>query len=371
MGSNINIQELIEEGNSIGGILHGERLTLGKTLDDVSNDLKIRKSDIEAIEANNVANIDRPEFASGSIRTYARYLDLDPKEVLDIYREKNGLKAVSVTPSKVPPKLRHKNTAMNIGYYNAPRRSPISTFLRTLFQGALSIAPLALLIGGGATAVFFGFKFFTSMQELQVVPTESQPSFATVAQIDATDAIAQVNYTEAPTINYDELYARQALSVPVITLRDGPIAEIATTQTTSADGEIAVEVAQIEPVSEPMVSVGPIIPKVDLLPMGEAWVQLSTDAGDTLFEKLLKPGEVVPVPIEGAVNFLKAGNATQLYVRVNGEVFGPIGQDGTSVVRNVPMLPTELKVNFESVTPERLAALQSVETSYLARLEEQ
>lgn len=342
--------------------MRGERLTLGKTIDDVHNDLKISKAYIEAMEANTVSQLDRPEFAAGAIRSYAKYLGMDQTLAINTFKSAHGFKIEAVTPGTVSPKARHINTKMSVGFYKEPPKSGINAFLTSIFKNAVIASPLMLLILGGSVLSFFGFRFFNSIQELNIVPTESQPIM--VSKLDENLVVVNQEFDNVPSINYDHLYARQALNAPVLEMRDGPIAEISA----KVNAVNPVVVAALEPTNEPVVTVGPIVPKVELVPFGEAWVQVSNEAGDTLLEKLLKPGEVTAIPLEGSINFLKAGNATQLYVRINGEIFGPIGKDGNSVVKSVPLLPTELKVDFAPVALERVDELQKIETEYLAEL---
>ena len=367
------IQSLLEDGTTIGSILRGERMTLGKSVDDVHNELKLKVSLIEGIEANEIIGLDRPEFISGTIRTYAKYLGLNATEVLEAFRQHHGLETVKVQPQKVPQKNRHKNTAMGVGFHQQAAPKGFVDHLISGTKSFLGASPLIIATVGLVFLGVVGVRFFSSIQDLNVVPTEIKPEIVASSGIDAASLTGDgILVDNIPTINYDELYARQALSVPVVELRDGPIAQIgAKPAPSSAGGETPIEVASSLTPSEPLVSVGPIVPKVELLPLGETWVQVSTEAGNKVLESLLQPGEVIEVPLEGDINFLKAGNATQLYVRVSGEIYGPIGKDGASVVRNIPMLPTELVAAFEKITPEKMDQLQKVETSFLAKLEAQ
>ena len=64
---------------SLGDIMRGERATLGKSLLDVQRELKIKATYISAIENTDPTAFDTPGFVAGYVRSYARYLGLDPE----------------------------------------------------------------------------------------------------------------------------------------------------------------------------------------------------------------------------------------------------------------------------------------------------
>jgi cytoskeleton protein RodZ len=85
----------------LGDTLRGERATLG-------NELKIKAAYISAIENCDPLAFDTPGFVSGYVRSYARYLDLDPDEIFEKFCLESGFatvhgmsdKASSIKPNK-------------------------------------------------------------------------------------------------------------------------------------------------------------------------------------------------------------------------------------------------------------------------------
>ena len=63
----------------LGDIMRGERATLAKSLLDVQRELKIKASYIAAIENCDVSAFETPGFVAGYVRSYARYLGMDPE----------------------------------------------------------------------------------------------------------------------------------------------------------------------------------------------------------------------------------------------------------------------------------------------------
>src|SRR6056297_4177997 len=69
----------------LGDIMRGERATLGKSLLDVQRELKIKATYIAAIENAEVSAFETPGFIAGYVRSYARYLGLDPEWAFDTF----------------------------------------------------------------------------------------------------------------------------------------------------------------------------------------------------------------------------------------------------------------------------------------------
>ena len=78
----------------LGDTLRGERATLGKSLVEVQNELKIKAAYISAIENCDPLAFDTPGFVAGYVRSYARYLNLDPDEVFAKFCSESGFATV-------------------------------------------------------------------------------------------------------------------------------------------------------------------------------------------------------------------------------------------------------------------------------------
>ena len=74
----------------LGDLMRGERATLGKSLLDVEREIRIRASYIAAIENADPNAFDTPGFIPGYVRSYARYLGMDPDEAFDTFCKECG-----------------------------------------------------------------------------------------------------------------------------------------------------------------------------------------------------------------------------------------------------------------------------------------
>lgn len=73
--------------NEIGDHLRSTRETTGISLEEVSNDLKIKVLILENIEAGNIGCFKDIYILKDYIHDYAKYLGLDPEEIIDEFNE--------------------------------------------------------------------------------------------------------------------------------------------------------------------------------------------------------------------------------------------------------------------------------------------
>src|SRR5688572_33406426 len=85
----------------LGDLMRGERATLGKSLLDVQRELKIKAAYIAAIENADPSAFDTPGFIAGYVRSYARYLNMDPDWAFETFCRESGFSTPSGAP--VPP----------------------------------------------------------------------------------------------------------------------------------------------------------------------------------------------------------------------------------------------------------------------------
>ena len=74
----------------LGDMMRGERATIGKSLLDVQRELRIRASYVAAIENCDITAFDSPSFISGYVRSYSRYLGMDPDWTFRRFCEESG-----------------------------------------------------------------------------------------------------------------------------------------------------------------------------------------------------------------------------------------------------------------------------------------
>ena len=372
----------------LGDIMRGERATLGKSLLDVQRELKIKANYIAAIENSDPAAFDTPGFIAGYVRSYARYLGLDPEWAFKTFCEEgnftvaHGMSADAsvrrnAKPShgqdggKIPAHLRDPFTEPSVSYL--PKAEAFFAGFEPRAIG--SIIVLLALIGGIG---YGGWAVLQEVQKVRFTPVEQTPEV--LAELDPLSGEAPPLESSddpgvAPPISiesFDRLYRPEALDVPVMVARDGPIAAIDpdSTGALAPDGDrffagtepprpdnlpyaVPGDVGDSAVTAEldngsllpPVRVVEDTSPSVALLAVRPSWVRVTGADGTVIFEKILNAGEQFDVPLTEAPAMLRAGNAGSLYFSVNGATYGPAG-DGPAVIKNVDLAPDALQQNY-------------------------
>lgn len=353
----------------LGDIMRGERATLGKSLLDVQRELKIKATYIAAIENSDPSVFETPGFIAGYVRSYARFLGLDPEWAYAVFcREGNFSVAHGMSAEASgtkPTKSVQRKTGSRNNQFETPK-TPFVPNSESIFSriepGALgSSLVLVALIG------FIGYGGWSILQEVQRVqftPVDQTPGVASnVADLVGGNAIVLADGSDvglaAPTPDaLDRLYRPQALDVPILTSRDGPIAALAPGQLGTIANEIpdALPLAQpttlaeasdpLQPVdTSPVQVVAAGADEVVMFAVRPAWVRVKAADGTVLFEKILDAGEQYSLPKTEKPPTLRTGNAGSVYFSVNGETYGPSG-DGPSIIKDVSLAAADLKAKY-------------------------
>ncbi|GAB1363458.1 helix-turn-helix domain-containing protein [Rhodobacter sp.] len=362
----------------LGDLMRGERATLGKSLLDVQRELKIKATYIAAIENADVSAFETPGFVAGYVRSYARYLGMDPDQAFARFcREANFAVAHGLSASAAPARLAQARARVE---FADPLANPNATFIprgESIFSrvepGALgSVAVLLVLIGAIG---YGGWSVLREVQRVQLAPVDEAPSV--VAQIDPLNgaqtpaqavvtAPAQAVETaegEASPDLMDRLYRPQALDVPVLVSRDGPIAAIDPRAGGPVAGVAGAE-APVDPAAtgETVQVLADARPGVEILAVRPAWVRVSAADGTVLFEKNLDAGERYAVPTLEDAATLRTGNSGSVYFVVNGQTYGPAAP-GANVAKNIALSAEALTGKFVLADPAADEALAKVMTA--------
>lgn len=359
----------------LGDLMRGERATLGKSLLDVQRELKIKATYIAAIENADVSAFETQGFVAGYVRSYARYLGMDPDWAFRKFCvEANFTVAHGMSAAASSQGMTAKRAPQEFG---DPLANPNATFVprgESVFSrvepGAVgSVLVLALLIGGIG---YGGWSVLQEVQRVQLAPVDQAP--AVVAEIDPLDgvapvaplvaevaadpepasaALAEADASARPDL-MDRLYRPQALDVPVLTSRDGPIAAINPRETgaladagrgTSLNSAVDQALAEAGVTETGVQVVAEAAPQLEVLAVRPSWVRVQSADGTVLFEKILDAGERYVVPSLEEPPVLRAGNSGSVYFAVNGRTYGPAAP-GASVVKNLPLAAETLTETF-------------------------
>ncbi|MEM9043442.1 MAG: RodZ domain-containing protein [Pseudomonadota bacterium] len=383
---------------TLGDEMRGERASLGKSLEDVENDLRIKAVVITAIEDCDVARFPNQSVIPGYVRSYARYLKLDPNRCYTQFCEEAGFQsqtAITASGGKKKKSAPDPLTApigaeISASRFAAPPTAPrmnLSISLGTVFSSFALIATL-----GG-----LGYGGFSVLQDIQRV------DFA--PEIEAPDIVAEAPEIVSPTTDqsfrapaasdYEGQGALAGQRRPEVQAnfslarRDGPISAIDPQNygvfaepeplptialpapfIDSADDAIKAEAARATPELEPELPEVEIDNGIAVHATQEAWIRIVDDPDVVLFQGILGPGQSFEVPESVASPTIRAGNAGGVYIKVNGIAYGPIGEPGR-VIKGLPLKAEAIRARFPEADAETVeqTAAPSREQTAAANLE--
>jgi cytoskeletal protein RodZ len=332
---------------SLGDRMRGERATMGKSLLDVQRELRIKANYIAAIEDADPDAFDTPGFIAGYVRSYARYLGMNPDETFATFCAESGFEVahgMSAEASVVRkpngglpargPMGRDPFTSPNTPF--VPGRESFVSQIEPRAIGS-SLVLLAVICGIG----YGGWAVLNRIQQVQVSPVEQAP--VVLSDLDPLDVARsatpdeQVAATDLPSAEaLDRLYRPQALDLPVLVARDAPISTLdpRTVGTFQQPEPPQIEVAEVHTVERP--ALPQVVEKLDttlkIVAVNPSWMRVTAADGSIIFEGTLgtvEQGNTFEVPLTEEPPQLRAGASGSVYFSMNGEHFGPVGAPGT------------------------------------------
>lgn len=343
----------------LGDVMRGERATLGKSLLDVERELRIKAAYVAAIENCDPAAFDTPGFIPGYVRSYARYLGMDPDRAFrnfcaeSGFSTAHGMSAEASSRRAAPSPSRKSAGATDLLTAPVTPFAPAADGMFSRVEPGAIGSGLVLLALIGAIG-YGGWAVLNEVQRVQLAPMENTPDV--LSDLDPLDGVVQ---TEGEAIagaaqadgfaaprggeGLDRLYRPEALDVPVMVARDAPIstldpAEIGTLgpglpradrrsalmQTAAAEGA---EGAPTDALPSPQVVAEPL-PEVRMVAVRPAWVRVRAPDGSVIFEGIMNAGDTWDVPAMDEPPTLRVGESGAVYFAVNGQHYGPAGQSG-------------------------------------------
>jgi cytoskeleton protein RodZ len=258
------------------------RESMGKTIGQVSSDLRISQRYLAGIEEGNFGDFPERVFSTGFIRSYARYLSQDPEPVLAEYERRTG----SRDESEMSAQLR-------FGWVERERE-------RGSRRAAYTVAAGAVLLVG---VILAWVSLHTDRRPLPPAP----PAVVAVPSRPADENAAKTgdNAAVAVPAGVDNM------AVPI------PLQE----KTPPTPAEPSSSVAAVG-------ATGPLVGPFQLFleASEQAWVMYSFDDGDPI-DVTLYAGDKISIHATKRIT-LKLGNAGGVAGTLNGRRLAPFGERG-------------------------------------------
>ncbi|MEP1353106.1 MAG: RodZ domain-containing protein [Tateyamaria sp.] len=337
----------------LGDVMRGERATLGKSLLDVQRELRIKASYIAAIESCDPDAFDTPGFIAGYVRSYARYLNMDPDRAFGAFCEESGFSVahgMSADASVVKkPSREERMSRRPAGDIFSTTNTPFVPAGEAVWSGIEpraigSTLVLLALIGGLG---FGGYSILQEVQRVQVAPVDQTP--VVLSDLDPLAGVAPLETVLGPDIEtpradvLGRLYRPQALDVPVLVARDAPIATLnprelgAFAQPEADTSQVAgiEDISPFGPHSVPQV-VEAQAAALTMVAVRPSWVRVRAADGTVIFEATMQAGDTWEAPLTEEAPTLRTGESGAIYFAMNDKFYGPVGETG-AVTSNLPL----------------------------------
>jgi len=268
---------------ALGERFRAAREARGLTLSDVAEHIRIRSVYLAAIEEENWSAIGAPVYVRGFLRTYARFLGLDPEEIVAAF---NGQSA-PVEPAPVVPGAPPKTT------YLADEQSP-ARHLSPLIWVASLVAVVLIAV------VVYNEAVLRARQSERVAAASPLPSYSPGAS-SSPGASASPEASESPSPSGSASPTGSA----------GPSAS--PPPAGSASPGVVAE------------------PTLELRFSAPSWLRVTVD-GNVSMEGTFPAGTIRQFHGKNAT--LRIGNAGGVEVIVNGKSQGKLGPAGDVVERS-------------------------------------
>ena len=362
---------------SLGELLRGERATLGKSYFDVQGDLKIKTKYIKAIEKCDLQGLENKSFIAGYVRTYAKYLGLDPDYVYDRFCRESGFISSdlnSFRPEKKRKKEKNSANPINSNFLSLSKFSDnkfkINFSSKFIIKKLLPLCSLFLILFGVS---YWIMQIILDVQRLEILPIDQEPYSSTELQNINNELFELTNKNfDDQDLNFDNitkkslgnLYSTRDEIFPVVQNRDSPIYKI----DPNSYGLFLKTEKMLNPVDigqnlvetnkyftkkeeEKTLVLRPKIPTLKLIAFEKSWIRLKDQKGDIYYERNLNKGEEIIIPNELFSGSLRAGNSTKVFFIINDNIYGPLSKKG-SVVKNFSIDPNNIKKNLSFISTD-------------------
>jgi len=344
---------------TLGDKLRGERATLGKTLDDIQKETRLRIEFLLGIENADITAFPAPSFIAGYVRSYASHLNLDPDECFNQFCKESGFIGLQseidgakrnkvIKPTKLldepilNPQIQKKK--INNGILN-----------NFSFSGLFSLTALLVLILGLG---YGGVTVLNEVQKVNLSPINQSPSVQSISStsIDENSFFNDFdsnNTNIASNSDLEEFYRPTELVLPLMTPRDGPISAIdpAISGIYVEDKNSIISESNQEDIIQvkknPQV-IEEDLPTVYVVAQKPAWVRIYEPNGNILFENILDTGQRYEVPQSAQTAMLRAGNSGSVYLMIDNNFYGPLGT-ATGVAKKVNLRAETILENYTLV----------------------
>lgn len=342
--------EVSVEAESVGAELRAARLRRGEDIRGIAQSLRIRRDQLEALEESRYEALPARAYAVGFVRSYAEYLGLDSRHVVERYKAELDRAEAAATDLQFPDAAEDrrlpKGTALIValvvaaGAYGGWLLTKSTDEMMTArVTGASPAAAPDMPAAPAAPAGARGDSASAATPSADAVPVVRGSS------VSAEGTLPQTLYEPAP-LGVEDAEAGSAEEIEVAALEDAvaselpPLPEGVPYGAENVDGRVVVRARR-----------------------DGAWIRVEDEAGRVLIEQTLRAGDSYRAPGRPGV-ILVARDASAFEIIVDGQSLGLAGPP-TLVLTGKSLEPAHLLAAMPKPV-EAEAAVQPVEGEALS-----
>lgn len=258
-----NTEDLEIDIDDIGTILKSSRLKQKKTMEEISSELCIRKIYLTALEEGDYETLPPVPYGVGYVRTYARYLGLNPERAVKLYKAASVAEDIAEEESKEIPEVNKSSS-------------------RHIVVGILAVV-----------LIYAGWSWYSNLKTskiAEVLPMENtfveEPSVSDVSEMSIDENIINEETSE-------ENIQEEVSELPVKnTVEQDDITEISTEETPTIENKVVLEFK------------------------GESWIELK-DKNKVYFQGVFHKGDKKEIDYTDNL-FLSVGRPYNVKVTIKG-----------------------------------------------------
>jgi len=330
--------------HTIGALLRETRENFGGDVERIANALRIRAQYLVAIEEGRYDRLPAPVYALGFVRAYAIHLGLDGDEA--VRRFKQEASGFEISRDLVFP--------VPLGDRGIPHTRILVTAVLLLLA---AYGAWYYLSSGGRVRPERVSPVPTALLPPPAAPSTASPPSSSVSQSTPPESTPKLPPSPSPPASSESESAAPTLTPP-------PPAGSSSSHTDNAAPVLKppalvppqtsitppAQTAALPPSDNgPAISPGPgnlhvfgatdAAVRIVIRAKDDCWIKVHDQNGATVFQRLMKPGDVYRVPEQSGLT-LYAGNASGLAVTVDGQDAPPL----TGKVRHdIHLDPDQLK----------------------------
>ena len=318
---------------SVGDVLRNKRLETNKTIEEISDYLRIKSQYLSALEENKFNNLPGSAYVIGFIKSYASYLGLDVNSIIIQYKQEIGAFSQSPQTSTEDENTLIKDPVINSNH--------------------IIIASVIVLF----SIIFISI---TSSKKVEDASVNAEENYANNVEISLQDTNVSSSDVVSGSVDINiPTKPTEELKISTPEYFETKIEDVKTPTTEVKTEEKVVEDAPKEVIEEEHIAKEYGIEnkenaEIYIKANKKVWIKLKKDglykydselgdigSGITIFETILDNGDIYYIP-QGEDYYLTIGNAQGVDIIVDGEKIAPLSKKEVSR-HNIEMNVEKLK----------------------------